>query len=109
MVGRLAAYLLGGHVSGCAHHRAWVGVDGLSRLIATGLGWPLRELGKTEIQNFDPAIFGDEQILWLQIAMNDALLMSYGQSMRDLNSCVNGFFHGQRAAIHLVAQRVAFE
>jgi hypothetical protein len=44
----------------------------------------LRELGETEIENLHPTVVRYEEVLWLEIAMDDAFLVSGRQTMRDL-------------------------
>jgi hypothetical protein len=69
----------------------------------------LRQLGKTEIENFDAAIFGDEDIFWLQVSVNDALDVCRGEAARDLGAIVNGAARGKRPGTHNLAKRLPFQ
>ena len=82
----------------------WIWVEAL-----TSRPWEGEEFRQTKIQNLHPPVFGDEKIVGLEVAMNDALAVSGGQAVRDLQRVVRGFTHGQRNAVHLFAQRPAFE
>jgi hypothetical protein len=67
------------------------------------------ELRQTRIENLQPAIFRDENILRLQIAVNDSFAVRRRQAVRDLQRILRGLAHRQRPAGHLSAQRPAFE
>ena len=54
-------------------------------------------------------VFGDEQILRLQIAMNDAFLMGCRQPARDLHSVIDRLAHGHPATLDLLAQRFSLQ
>ena len=60
-------------------------------------------LGQTEVENLDMAIFGNKDIFWLQVAMNDASLVCGSQALRDLNSIFDGFALRKRAPAERVA------
>ena len=98
MVDRLAAHLLGRHVAGGAHHHAGIGSCSQRRRGAVGVRLALRQFREAEVQNLDPAVFGDEQVLGLEVAMNDALVVRRRQSMRDLNAVFDGFANRHGAA-----------
>ena len=67
------------------------------------------QLGETEVEDLDAAVDGDEDVLWLQVTMDDALLVRGGQAMRDLNGVLDRLASGQRAGIETLTQRGAFE
>src|ERR1700732_5410832 len=46
--------------------------------------WWMEKLCQTEIENFQPAIWGDMQIVGLEVAMDDALGVSPRQPLRAL-------------------------
>ena len=51
----------------------------------------------------------DEDVLRLQVAMYDSLIMCRGQSVRDLQRVFDRFALRQRSPAHSFAQRLAFE
>ncbi len=71
---RVGADLLGRHVADGAHHDARVR---RRPTVATALSSAEREiagdLGEAEIENLDAAVRGDEDVLGLQVAVDDAL------------------------------------
>ena len=71
----------------------------------------LREpgLSQTEVQNLDPAVFRDEEILRLEVTMNDAFVVGSCEPMRDLNSVIDGFADRNRATLQDIPQRFANE
>ena len=107
MVGLLAAHLFGRHVGRRSHHDAGPGApDRHRRFRRVGVG---TQLGQTEVQNLDVAVAGDEDVLGFDVAMDDALVVRSGQTAGDLTRVRQGGAPGQRAALHRVAQRPAFE
>ena len=69
----------------------------------------LHQFRETEIQNLDAAVFGDEQVLRLEVAMNDALFVRGRQSMSDLNAVIDCFANRHRAALQHLPQRAALQ
>jgi hypothetical protein len=69
----------------------------------------LRQLGQSEIENFDAAVFGDKQIFWLQVAMDNALLMCRSQAMCDLQGIVERLAQCERASAQALAQGFALQ
>ena len=63
----VAAHLFGGHVAGCAHHHAarWWRTRHGALPSGSGAGF-LRELGQAEIEDLDPAVTGNENVLGFQ-------------------------------------------
>jgi hypothetical protein len=107
-VGRLSTHLLGSHVArGAEHDAGRCAHRGNCRSVIVRRS--LNKLGETEVQNFDPAVFGDENIFGLQVAMDDALFVRAGHTLRDLHAVLDGFALRQRAAFHNGAQALAFE
>ena len=51
----------------------------------------LGELRQTEVEDFDVTVFGKKNVFRLQVAMNDATVMSRGQSARDLQRVLDCF------------------
>jgi hypothetical protein len=67
----------------------------------------LRQFGKTEVQNFDPAALSNEKVLRLKVPVNDAFFVRRRNPMRDLNAIVDCLSHRQRAGLELLARGVA--
>ena len=61
-------------------------------------GFGLDQFGQAEVENLHPAIFGDEDVLRLEVAMNDSFFVRCRESVGDLHAVVNGFANRQRAA-----------
>jgi hypothetical protein len=88
VVARQTARLLGRQVAHRAQQNAGLSLEGqgcalLGRMVATD------QLGQSEIQDLGMPIAGDKDILRLQVAMNDAPLVSGSESARDLNAELN--------------------
>ena len=99
-VGRLAPHLLGRHVPDGAHHFAGQ---------CPRVGLRPRQLGDPEVEDLEPPFVGDEEVLGLQIAVDDVVLVRRGQPARELHRVVDGLPHAQRAAAEAFAKRPAFE
>jgi hypothetical protein len=67
----------------------------------------VNQLRQSEVQNFDAAVFGDEEVLRLEIAVNYALVVRSGESTRDLNGVIDGFARRKRAALQGLLQGLA--
>jgi hypothetical protein len=78
MVDKLGANLLRRHVRGRAQNRAGVGDLGLGNR-AGGCRGRGGDLGQAEIQNLDAAVFGEEQVLGLDVAVGDSLAVGRRQ------------------------------
>ena len=81
---RVAARLLRRHVRRRAKHHARIRPWHVKTC-----GWRLRggvldELGEAEIDNLGVTVLGDHDVGRLQIAVDDALLVSTGQALGDL-------------------------
>ncbi len=108
-VDRLSADLFRRHVAHRAHDGTGVGHRGGCRGRFRGAGVFRQALGEAEIENLDPAVSEDEDVLGLQIPMHDAAVVSRGQSASDVRRRFDRFAHRQRAAIQMVAERFPFE
>ena len=106
-VRRLAAHLLGRHVSGRSEHRA--GNRGHRRhgvrQCADGFG----QLRQAEVEDLHPPVGGDEDVLGLEIAMHDAALVRGGHAAGRLRGDIERDPVGQRAPQERRAERLAFE
>ena len=66
-------------------------------------------LRDAEIQNLQPAVGRQEQILRLDVAVDDAAIVSRGETTRDLRAVTGDLLDRQRAAIQLRTQGLARE
>ncbi len=74
VVCHLSANLLGRHVAHGSHYHAWLSPLGHCRFRSGGVPW-LGQLGQAEVQNLDPSILGDKQVVGLLVAMDDAFVV----------------------------------
>ena len=91
MIGFLAAHLFRRHVAyGTEHHAGTGGTTGWSKrlLIADAM---LDQLCQAEVQDLHATIFGNKDVLGLQVAMNDVLVMCGSQTACDLRRILNSF------------------
>jgi len=72
-------------------------------------GFGLGELGEAEVKNFGAAIFGDENVFWLQVAMDDAFFVRGSEAVGDLQRVVESLARGDRSAAQAVAQRLTLK
>src|SRR6266571_3747373 len=110
MIDSLSADLFGRHVTDRADYYTWTGVNasrGNVRLLLAAIS--LYELGNAKVQNLHASIFGDEDVLRLQVAMDDPFLVRSRQTMRNLDRIVDRFAFRLRRAAQSFAQRLAFE
>ena len=110
-VGRLAAHLLGRHVPERAHDDAGLGAPGLGRKVgpARGGAFGLRQFGEAEVEDLHAAVVGDEDVLGLQVAVHDALLVRRREAVRDLERVVDRLARRELAAGEDRAERLALE
>ena len=101
------AHLFWRHVPDRAHHDAGRG-DGLLRR-GVRAGRVAFQLGQAEVQNLDAVVMGDENVLRLQVAMDDAFFVRRGQTAGDLNRVVDRLARGDRTVCHPGAKLVAFD
>ena len=108
MVGLLAADLLGRHVTDRAETDPgplW-SVSVGCRESPTGC----RALaGQAEVEDLDAAVAGQEDVLGLQVAVDDAFLVRGGQAEGDLAGDLDGACGRKRAVVEPLAQRLALE
>src|SRR4029077_16338882 len=67
------------------------------------------ELGQAEVENFYSAVASDKQVLRLEVAMANPLLMSSGKAIRDLARILDGFTPRQCSFAQSIAQRCALQ
>jgi hypothetical protein len=69
----------------------------------------LRQFGQAEIQDLDPPVLGYENVLGLQVAVHDSLLVRCRQSVRDLHSIFDRLALRQRPPVQHIAQTLALQ
>jgi len=69
---------------------------------------PLDDFRKPEIEKLD-AGFREDHVPGLQISMYDASAMRLAERIRDLNPVSESLFHGERAALESLGERLPFE
>jgi len=88
--------LLGAHEFGCTEDHALLGEHHRA-----GPHLPLRDLGKTEVQNLgeipDATLGGQEDVFWLEVAVNDARLVRFFEGAAHLDHDAYRALRVQRA------------
>ena len=113
MIGGLAANLLRRHVVHGAEHRAGRGQTGPGRAVRVSLA--SRGSGhvlvgsQPEIEDLDPPVPCHEQVFRLDVTMDDALVVSAGQTACDLPAELGRFAGANGALGQTLAQCLAFE
>ncbi len=69
----------------------------------------VRELGEAEVQDLQPAVPGDEQVLRLQVPVDDPLLVSRGKPVSHLQRVVDSLARREPSAREHRAQRLSFQ
>jgi hypothetical protein len=64
---------------------------------------------QAEVEDLDAPVAGDEEVLGLQVAVHDALLVRGGQPLGDLPSVLDRLLRGQRSGGHELPQRLPLE
>jgi len=103
----LSAHLLGRHVPDRAHHGARVG-HGRHRFGGAGVR-PRRRPRQTEVENLHLSVGEQEQVLGLQIAVEQGLVVGGAETTRDLDGDLGRLANGQGARLEALAQRLALE
>src|SRR4249920_3095580 len=106
-IGGLTPNLFGRHVADGAHHSSSFGADLLGGGVPREISFGPRELGEAEVENLHAALAGNENILRLQVAVNDSLLVGRSQSAGDVLAVVNRFAGGESAVAQAVAESLA--
>src|SRR5215510_6506446 len=117
MVYLLRPHLLRRHIPDRAHHHPRRCTKRLSRSFVVQAGhraihWvPERrlQLCQPEVENLDASVFGDEEVLWLQVAMHDSLIVRGGQTARNLQGIIDHTAWRQRRAAQPITQCFAIE
>ena len=99
-----AAHLLGRHVADRAENHARLGPTGHRRRVGAGaLG------GQPEVEDLDAAVARDEEVVRLQIAMHDLLVVRGGQADGDLDADLDRLARRGRSSLEPLPQRLALE
>ena len=111
LVGGKAQHLLWRHVADGAEHGPGLGearirLGSFTRARCASRRNLPRE---TEVEDLDSTVPGEEEILGLQVAVHDALVVGGGQPACDLGRDVERLSRGQRPAADAVAQGLALE
>src|SRR5262249_59798606 len=69
----------------------------------------LDELGEPEIQDLHAAVRGEEDVLGFEVAVDDPLVMSRGEAVRDAERVLDELALRQPAASQALPQRLSFE
>ena len=67
------------------------------------------QLRQTEVEDLYAAVFGEPEVLWFEVAMDDALLVGGRQPLRDLHAELHGLGGWQRTAAQPLPQALPFE
>ena len=99
VVHRLAPDLLGRHEAHRPqHHARFRGRGGVSLVSFLDDRRRTRQLGEAEVEDLDPAVVRDEDVVGLEVAVDDPLVVSGGEAVRDLERVVEGLADGKRSA-----------
>jgi hypothetical protein len=71
--------------------------------------WLLPQFSEAEVQNLDAAVFGNEEVFGLKVAMHNAFVVGGGQALRDLRTILSGTPWRQLTAVKLFAQSTSIE
>ena len=111
VVGCVAAGLLGRQVPDGADHRPRVRGPARGRRAAeVARALQQRVLpGEAEVEDLDPAVVQQEQVLGLDVAVHDALLVRRRETLRHARRVLGGLAHAERPVAQPRAQRLALE
>ena len=109
MIDGQTSHLFRTHVARRAHDDAGFGAEGY-RLVGSGRTGGLH-LRQSKIQDLGTPVAGQQDVVWLQVAMHDAGIVRCSQSAGDLHGDVDGladpqFAAAQRLALHQFADDV---
>ena len=104
LVGALATDLFRGHVADRAHQCPGLGPGGQRRVHRSK---PRHRPGEAEVEDFDGAVFGEEQVLGFQVSVDDSLLVRGGQPQGDSAGDLGGAAERDRAPVQPLPQRLA--
>ena len=98
LVGGLPAHLLGRHVPHRPQHHAGLRSARYRPQVRLAALVRLRlQLRQPEVQDLDPAVLRQKQVLGLQVPVDDPLLVRRGETLGDLHRVLDRLAHGHRA------------
>ena len=100
--------LLRRHVAGGPDDQAGLG-GGRLAVAAAGGRLPVGELGEAEVEDLDPPVAGHEEVVRLEVAVHDALLVRRREAPRRLGDEIHGLADRDRAAAQPLAERLPLE
>src|SRR5687768_12127336 len=90
MIHSFTAHLFGRHVTGGAYDDSGMSIHASRGNVCLGLiTIRLSEFGDAKVENLHASVFGDEDIVRLQIAMYDALFVGGCQTLGNLQRVFN--------------------
>ena len=110
LVRRLAADLLGRHVAHRPEHHARLRPAGdRSGIRLAALAAVQLQLRQAEVEDLDPPVLRQKDVLGLQVPVHDPLLVRRGETLRDLHRVVDRLARRDRARAQAAPQRLALE
>jgi len=104
-----AADLLGGHVAHRSENDSRLGPGRRQIGRGTRPALRLREFGQTEIQDLHPPVLRHEDVLGLQVAVHDPLLVRRSQTRSDLQGMAKRLSRGESSPGQPGTQRLPFQ
>ncbi len=109
-VGGLSPHLLGRHVAERPEHDPRFGPERRGRKVRRLASLlRARQLRQTEVENLDSAVVRHEDVLGLQVAMHDPLLMRRREAMSDLDREVDRLSRREPPACERTAKGLPFQ
>ncbi len=110
-IGRPSPHLFRRHVIERPQHDSRLRAGGGRRRLRerTGFGLQPCQLGESEIEDLEPAVFGDEEVLGLQVPMNDSFVVGCGETLCHLEGVVDGLSRREPFIGQNFAQRLSFQ
>ena len=93
-------------------HLAGIGLDRLRgelRGMTRAGRFHCRMFRQSEVQDLDQAVFGEEQVLGLQIAVSNAFRVRRRQPARGLDGIIDGLANRQRGTCQPFSQRLTLQ
>lgn len=99
------------HVIERPQHDSRLRTGGGRRRLRERTGFRLQpgQLGESEIEDLEPAVFGDEEVLRLQVPMDDSFVVGCGETLRRLEGVVDGLSRREPSIGQYFAQRLSFQ
>ena len=109
-VGDVPPHLLRSHVANGAQHWPGLGLlrDGDGGSVGAS-GFGLGEFGQAEVQDLDASVLRQEEVFRLEVTMNNAGVVSGGQSTRNVHAAIAGLARTHRTATQAIPQGFALQ